>query len=110
MTGLITEPPTFTATNDLGSSLEARVCLLLVAQVLTTGNVSASVQVWFEYSEVLWPYTGFVAVYLTVVSDADETASGVATGQITLTVSSPSSVRWCCLFCVILPAVLRTFF
>ena len=63
--------------------------------------VADLIQVWFEYSEVLWPYTGWLAVYVTVGADA-LSATGTATGEITLEIASPPMVcvAVCCVYAV----------
>jgi hypothetical protein len=47
--------------------------------------------VWFSYSPVLWPYTGYLAVYAVLADNAADadTLSGTAEGEISLEISSP---------------------
>ncbi|WIA28903.1 hypothetical protein OEZ86_011427 [Tetradesmus obliquus] len=47
--------------------------------------------VTFQYSEVLWPWSGYLAVYVQV-SPAAEAFSGNATGRITFTITSPGQL------------------
>ena len=46
-------------------------------------------QVAFTYSEVIWPWSGFLAVHLSVVSSASS-FDGVAEGHVSLTIESPA--------------------
>lgn len=44
----------------------------------------------FEYSEVLWPWSGYLAIYIRVNS-AEENYEGLVSGKITFTVESPAA-------------------
>ena len=47
------------------------------------------IQVAFAYSEVIWPWSGFLAVHLSVASSASA-FDGVAEGHVSLTIESPA--------------------
>lgn len=64
--GTLETPPTFDATNDGGKQLE----------------------VAFEYSDVLWPWSGHLALAITVRTAAAD-YDGIATGIVRFTVTSP---------------------
>ena len=42
----------------------------------------------FEYSDVIWPWSGYLAIYITV-SEEGQAFEGIAQGHISLTVESP---------------------
>ena len=42
----------------------------------------------FEYSDVIWPWSGYLAVYISV-SDKGQAFEGIAQGHISFTVESP---------------------
>ncbi|XP_067651684.1 membrane-bound transcription factor site-1 protease-like isoform X1 [Haliotis asinina] len=54
-----------------------------------TPQFGSHIEVAFSYSPVLWPWSGFLAVSVTVSKNA-ATWEGIAQGQITLTVESPA--------------------
>lgn len=58
-TGTFAADPTFTATNDAGKLLDVR----------------------FEYSDQLWPWSGYLALYLRV-DKAGATTTATAEGQV----------------------------
>lgn len=43
----------------------------------------------FEYSDVIWPWSGYLAVFVSV-SEEGQNFEGIAQGQISLTIESPS--------------------
>ena len=49
-------------------------------------------QMSFTYSAVLWPWSGYLAIYLSVTKDA-MAYTGEAKGHVLVTVSSPSVSR-----------------
>jgi len=65
-TGYFSDRPTWVPTNDLGKSLRFT----------------------FDYSDVLWPWSGALGIWVHVSDDAAK-LSGVATGTIRFTVESP---------------------
>ena len=70
--GWVEGAPTFTPTNEAGRALDVR----------------------FEWSPRLWPWSGYLAVYVRVEdSPAGRAAEGVAEGVIEVTVVSPSEGR-----------------
>ena len=54
------------------------------------GDLGAHLDVRFAFSETLWPYSGFLALYVRVKDDAT-TKSGVASGRVRFTVASPGA-------------------
>ena len=42
----------------------------------------------FEYSEVIWPWSGYLAVYV-MVSEEGQAFEGIAQGHVSLTIESP---------------------
>ena len=54
----------------------------------TPGGLGASLDVRFSHSAVLWPWSGFLALYLRVKPEA-AASSGTAEGVVTLTIESP---------------------
>ena len=50
-------------------------------------------EVAFQYSSMLWPWSGYLAVSITVAKHA-ASWEGIAQGQVTLTIESPPEVRW----------------
>ena len=52
------------------------------------GDLGAHVDVRFEFSDVLWPYSGYLAFYARVKPSAKK-SEGIASGTITFTVLSP---------------------
>jgi membrane-bound transcription factor site-1 protease len=68
--GWIEKPPTFTRASD--------------------DDLSEHLDVRFAHSETLWPWTGFLAMYVRVKASGKELASpGIARGTIAFTVASP---------------------
>ena len=67
--GRITKIPVWEPKNEAGKMLDVRV----------------------EYSEQLWPWSGYLAVYLRVRTEA-ATFSGLAEGEITIEVESPPAI------------------
>lgn len=67
--GRIAEAPVWKPKNDAGKMLDVRI----------------------EYSEHLWPWSGYVAVYLRVLPEAAN-FSGVAEGDVTIEVESPPAL------------------
>ena len=53
--------------------------------------ISIHFQVGFAFSEVLWPWSGYLAVYITAAKKAMDW-EGVAQGQVILTIESPPKV------------------
>ena len=53
-------------------------------------DLGAHLDVRFAFSETLWPYSGFLALYVRVKDDA-ATKSGVASGRVRFTVASPGA-------------------
>ncbi len=54
-----------------------------------SSNLGSSQQVAFSYSEVIWPWSGYLAVHITV-SKAGENFEGIAQGHVSLTIESPT--------------------
>ena len=52
------------------------------------GDLGAHVDVRFEFSDVLWPYSGYLAFYARVKQSA-KNSEGIASGTISFTVLSP---------------------
>ena len=42
----------------------------------------------FQYSEILWPWSGYLAVFITV-SEEGQAFEGIAQGHVSFTVESP---------------------
>ena len=59
-------PPVFKSTNDPGSFLSVK----------------------FEYSDVLWPWSGFLALFIRVLPEA-AALEDTATGEVTFSIISP---------------------
>lgn len=76
-----------TIVNGLGSHGEIVVAPKFIPNEDDLGGV---LDVRFSFSEILWPYSGFLAVYIRV-KDEGALRSGVASGRVTLTVASPGS-------------------
>ncbi|XP_038070006.1 membrane-bound transcription factor site-1 protease-like [Patiria miniata] len=70
-----------------GMGVTGRVIEKPVWQPFTPQN-GDKIEVAMSYSSILWPWSGFLAVSLTVSSSA-ASWEGIAQGQITLTVESP---------------------
>ncbi|KAK9806804.1 hypothetical protein WJX72_003461 [[Myrmecia] bisecta] len=66
LTGTFSEEPVFKATDEGGKLLDIR----------------------FEHSDVLWPWSGFLALYIRVMPEG-ASYEGVASGEVTFTISSP---------------------
>jgi membrane-bound transcription factor site-1 protease len=43
----------------------------------------------FQYSEVIWPWSGFLAVFITASKDA-KNFEGIAQGHVSITIESPT--------------------
>ncbi|XRB20494.1 membrane-bound transcription factor site-1 protease [Pseudoscourfieldia marina] len=68
LTGVFENPPVFESSNAGGAMLD----------------------VTFEYSELLWPWSGYLALYIRV-KDEGSTFEGRASGSVTFTIVSPPS-------------------
>ena len=66
--GYYSQEPTFTPSNEAGRMLDIR----------------------FDHSDVLWPWSGFLAFYIRVVPEA-ASYHGIAQGTISFVVSSPAA-------------------
>ncbi|TVU12412.1 hypothetical protein EJB05_46056, partial [Eragrostis curvula] len=53
-------------------------------------NVGNLLSVHFTYSDVIWPWTGYLALHLQVKDEGSQ-FSGIISGNVTLTVSSPAA-------------------
>lgn len=53
-----------------------------------------NIEVAFSYSSVLWPWSGYLAISISVTKKA-ASWEGVAQGHVTVTVASPAEVRGC---------------
>lgn len=51
-----------------------------------------NIEVAFSYSSVLWPWSGYLAISISVTKKA-ASWEGVAQGHVTVTVASPAEVR-----------------
>ena len=74
-----------TIANGLGAHGEVVVAPKFIPNAGDLGDV---LDVRFSFSETLWPYSGYLALYVRV-KDEGALKSGVASGRITLTVASP---------------------
>ncbi|EIE27171.1 subtilisin-like protein [Coccomyxa subellipsoidea C-169] len=66
LTGVFAEEPTFISKNEGGRLLDVR----------------------FEHSNLMWPWSGFLALYIRVAPEG-ATFKGVATGEVALVIESP---------------------
>ena len=56
----------------------------------STNKAGAFLSVTFEYSTVLWPWSGYLALYIRVLPEA-AAVDEVATGEFSFTIVSPPS-------------------
>lgn len=80
-------PLMFNATILNGMGVDGRV--VEGPQWAPTNEAAKMLDVRFEYSDQLWPWSGYVAVFVRVLPEAAN-FSGKAEGMVTLTVESPS--------------------
>ena len=76
-----------TIANGLGAHGEVVVAPKFIPNDSDLGDV---LDVRFSFSETLWPYSGYLALYIRV-KDEGALKSGVASGRVTLTVASPGA-------------------
>ena len=81
LTGWLESPPVWKPSGSDTSASNGDVAA-------SGGDLGAHVDVRFEFSDVLWPYSGYLAFYARVKPSAKK-SEGIASGTITFTVLSP---------------------